>query len=142
MAPTRSRHVALRSVLALAGLIVILIGLNVAMGGIQTLGWQVEPGFVSVADAYAFGVQDNHVRFLGGFWLGAGLIFMVSGRWLAALKPGLIVIIAMIFVGGLARLLSVDSDILLSPDVLQSILFELVGFPLLGLWLYRTDLPD
>lgn len=134
-----SRYLALRALLALIGFVIILLGLNVGLGGIKTLGWQVAPDFVQVSDSRAFGMQDNHVRFLGGFWLGAGLMFMAAARWLQALRPVLIALIGMIVVGGLARIMSMNMDILLTPDILQSLVLELVGFPVLGLWLYRVD---
>ncbi len=139
MTHTPSRYLVLRTLLALIGIVIILLGLNVGLGGIKTLGWQVAPDFVQVADSSAFGMQDNHVRFLGGFWLGAGLMFIAAAKWLQTLRPVLFALIGMITVGGLARIASMDAGILLTPDILQSVILELVGFPVLGLWLYRVD---
>lgn len=132
-----SNTIVLRSILLLVGVAVVLLGLNVGLGGIKTLGWQVAPDFITVTDHKAYSIQDNHVRFLGGFWLGAGLMFIAAARWLDAMRPALFALIAMIFTGGLARLFTFNTVVLLEPDVLQSITLELAGFPLLGFWLYR-----
>lgn len=139
MTHTPSRYLVLRALLALTGIVIILLGLNVGLGGIKTLGWQVVPDFVQVSDSRAFGMQDSHVRFLGGFWLGAGLMFVAAARWLQALRPVLLALVGMIVVGGLARVASLNIGILMTPDILQSLALELVGFPMLGLWLYRVD---
>lgn len=64
------RNYLLRGVMALLGLAVVVLGLNIGLGGIRTLGWQggaVE--FLTVTDPALFAVRDSHVRFIGGIWL-------------------------------------------------------------------------
>lgn len=129
----------LRFVLAVTGVAVILLGINVGFGGIKTLGWQVPTDFIQVSDANAFAQQDNHVRFLGGFWLGAGLVFLFAALKPQGTRPILTALIVMIVAGGVARLMSLNATVLLHPSILQSLILELVGFPLLALWLHKTS---
>lgn len=132
------KHLALRIVLALAGLGVIALGLNVGLGGIQTLGWQGTRDFVSVTDPYAFGLQDNHVRFLGGVWLAVGIAMAMGAVALERMRPVLLAIAGAVFVGGLARLSAGDPGIVFGAGIAPSLAAELIGFPLLGLWIARS----
>lgn len=59
----------LRVVLVLAGVVVCITGINLAFGGIRTLGWQGAFDFIQVIDERRFLAQDSHIRFLGGVWL-------------------------------------------------------------------------
>lgn len=128
----------LRLVLALVGGVIIWLGLNVGLGGIPTLGWQGPTDFVAITDQTAFSVQDNHVRFLGGFWLGAGLVMMLGAVFLQALNSTLMTLLAMVFVGGLARLSVSDAGLIFSAQILPSLFAELVVFPLLAYWIFCT----
>lgn len=127
----------LRGVLAIAGLVMITLGLNVGLGGIRTLGLQVPGEFLQVTDAALFASQDSHVRFLGGFWLGAGLLMAAGAIWFERLQSLLIGICAMAFLGGVMRLSAHDPAIVLGQALLPSAAAELLGFPLLGLWISR-----
>jgi hypothetical protein len=125
----------LRVVLALVGLAIIVLGLNVGLGGIQTLGWQGGvTDFVSVTDPAVFAVRDSHVRFIGGVWLAVGLTLLAGAIWLRPLRTVLVAVAGMVVVGGLVRLAGP-----LPGDVLASLAFELVGFPLLGWWVWRAE---
>ncbi len=127
-----------RFVLLLIGVAIILLGINVGFGGIKTLGWQVPTDFIHIADANAFAQQDNHVRFLGGFWFGAGLVFVFAALKPHGARPILTALIVMIVAGGVARVMSLDATVLLDPSILQSLVLELVGFPLLAVWIHKT----
>lgn len=129
--------IVLRIVLLAVGAVMIALGLNVGLGGIPTLGWQGSTDFVSVTNAAAFAAQDNHVRFLGGFWLGAGLLMAAGAFFLDHLRPVLTGIAAMAFVGGLARLSVQDPALVTSAAILPSLAAELVLFPALAFWLSR-----
>ena len=65
-------EVALRFVLALVGAAVVYTGVNIAGGGIATLGLQGGTEFFAVTDHHEFAVHDSHVRFLGGLLCAQG----------------------------------------------------------------------
>jgi hypothetical protein len=133
-----SRNVLLRAVLAIAGAAIVFLGLNVGLGGIQTLGWQGSGDFVTVTDPALFAIRDNHIRFIGGVWLAVGLLFLAGAVALDRLRTVLVALTAMIFVGGLARLSAADPALLTSAAVAPSLALELVLFPLLGFWVARS----
>lgn len=137
-APARS-FVVLRLILALCGAGIVFLGLNVGFGGIATLGWQGSPDFVVAADAYAYSVQDSHVRFLGGVWLGVGVLFLLGALLFKRLTSVLMVLCGLIFVGGLVRMGAFDSAVLPSPDIAPSLFAELFIFPGLALWIWRAQ---
>ncbi len=130
--------IGLRVVLALAGAFIVFTGLNVALGGIATLGWQGQTPFLQVTDGTAFLAQDSHVRFLGGLWTAMGLLFIVAARSPAAHRSVLLFAYMAIFLGGLARLSQFDFDTLLGPDIVGSLAAELIGMPLLFFWTLRA----
>jgi hypothetical protein len=129
---------ALRMVLFLAGAFTTFTGLNIAFGGIPTLGWQGVGDFFEVTNEHAFLVQDSHVRFLGGVWIGVGLLFLV-----AALNPGkyrgaLNVALPLIVLGGLTRLGQMNFGVTFGPDIVGSLIAELAGIPILYWWLSKA----
>ncbi|WP_299292846.1 DUF4345 family protein [uncultured Tateyamaria sp.] len=130
--------VLLKSLLLLSGAAIIWLGLNVGLGGIETLGWQGAGDFVQVTDPGTFAVQDNHTRFIAGVWTCVGVLFVAGAFALQRLRTVLIVLIGMIFVGGLMRLTQSDMALLMSRDIAPSLVAELVLFPLLGLWIARA----
>ena len=129
----------LRVILAIAGAAIVFLGLNVGLGGIQTLGWQGgQVDFLTVTDPVVFGVRDSHVRFIGGVWLGVGLFFFAGAFAFERLRSVLVALTAIIFIGGLARVSAADPGILLSAAIAPSLTLELVLFPLLGLWVAKA----
>jgi len=130
--------IALRIVLVLAGVFIIFTGINLAFGGMQTLGWQGESSFFEVTNEHAFLVHDSHIRFLGGLWLGIGALFIVASTNLQKYRSALIAACALIFLGGLARFSQMHFDITFGPEILGSLLAELVGMPLLYFWLSKA----
>jgi hypothetical protein len=128
----------LRILLGLIGVVVIWLGLNVSLGGIITLGWQGPTDFLTVENHSAFSVQDNHVRFIAGVWTGVGLFMIIGAIFLEKFKSILLALMVMVFLGGLARLTAGDPALLMSSKIAPSLLMELIVFPLLGLWVYRT----
>ena len=129
---------ALRLVLMLAGAAIIYLGLDLGLGGMRTLGWQGPTDFIAVTDETRFAVQDSHARFVGGVWLGVGLIFLAGSFAVDRFRNALIAMCALIFIGGLVRFASMDFDILFGMQVLPSLLAELIVFPALGFWLLST----
>lgn len=132
----------LRGVLALVGAVIVFLGLNVGLGGIQTLGWQggAVP-FFAVTDPAVFAVRDNHIRFIAGVWLGVGGLMLAASVVFQQLRTVVIAITAMVFVGGLVRFSGGDLGLLTSMDVAPSLVFELVAMPLIGLWALRAERP-
>jgi hypothetical protein len=130
----------LRGVLAVFGAAIIFLGLNVGFGGIQTLGWQGGAvNFFAVTNEPVFAVHDNHIRFIGGVWLGLGLLMLAGAVAFQHMRPVLIGLTAMIFVGGVARLSAGNVSLLLSADLGPSFFLEIVIVPLLGLWLFKAE---
>ncbi|MEX3008572.1 DUF4345 domain-containing protein [Hoeflea sp. TYP-13] len=127
----------LRLLLAVAGIVIIFMGFNVGFGGIRTLGWQGPTDFMEIVDSSAFRTQDSHFRFLGGVWLGIGIVFLAGAFTLHRLRTVLIVLSGIVFIGGIARMSSLDLKTLLSLSVLPSLLAELVLFPLMGYWIAK-----
>lgn len=129
---------ALRIVLVLAGAIIIFTGINVAFGGMRTLGWQGESSFFEVTNEHAFLVHDSHIRFLGGLWIGIGLLFVLAQSNLPKHRSALNFAFALVFLGGLTRFSQMHFEITFGPEILGSLLAELVGMPLLYFWLSKA----
>ncbi|MCP4318243.1 MAG: DUF4345 domain-containing protein [Hyphomicrobiales bacterium] len=127
----------LRLLLALIGVVIIFLGFNVGFGGIRTLGWQGPTDYVEIINSSAFRTQDSHFRFLGGVWLGIGIVFFAGAFSLRRLRMVLMVLCGVIFIGGIARLSSLDVRTLLSLSVLPSLLAELILFPAIGYWIAK-----
>ena len=128
---------AFRTVVLAVGLVIVWTGINVGLGGITTLGLQGSSDFIAITNPEAFAAQDSHVRFLGGLWLGVGLVFALAAFRLRALKPALQVLLALIVVGGLARFSALRPDVLFEPQIVGSFLAEIALMPLLLLWSTR-----
>ena len=135
---TKTSATTLRIVLFLGGAFIVFTGLNVAFGGILTLGWQGQTAFFEVTDEPMFLVQDSHIRFLGGLWLGVGGLFLLSVTNLLRYQLLLKYSFALIFLGGLARLSQMQLAVTLGSDIIGSFAAELVGMPLLYVWLSRV----
>lgn len=133
---TRSTY--LSATLILVGLVIIFLGLNVGLGGMQTLGWQTADPFIAIINESLFRAQDSHIRFIGGVWFGVGAVFVLGGFKLDIFRTTLIVLSLAIAVAGLFRLSDLSSGVIFSAAVLPSMVVELFAFPLLGWWLLRS----
>ncbi|MEO7222501.1 MAG: DUF4345 family protein [Devosia sp.] len=130
----------LRGVLALVGAVIVFLGLNVSLGGIQTMGWQGGVvSFVEITDANVFAIRDDHFRFIGGVWLGLGLLTLAASVAFRQLRSVVVAFAAIVFVGGLARFSGGNLQVPLSLDVAPSLAFELIAMPLIGLWATRAE---
>ena len=127
-------EIVLRFVVAVGGAFAVFTGADFALHGIAPAG----ANFLTVTDQQAFDARDSHTRFLGGIWLGVGLVFIAASVWFASLKTALLASIALIFVGGLARATAMQTIFALVPETAGSLAVELIGMPLLALWVWRT----
>jgi hypothetical protein len=121
-----------------AGAFTMFTGLNRALGGIRTLGWQGSTDFLEVVSRHEYLIQDNHTRFLGGVWTGVGMLLLIAPLNLRAFQPVLNFVFAAIFLGGLARFTVMSGDVVLGPDIVGSLVAELVGMPLLLVWVWSA----
>jgi hypothetical protein len=129
----------MKPTLLLVGSAIMFLGLNVGLGGIQTLGWQMPGSFMQITNETAFHVQDSHIRFIGGVWFGVGAVFFAGGFLRDALRSTLIVFCGLIALAGLFRLSGIEGGAVYSAAILPSLALELIGFPLLGWWLAKSD---
>jgi hypothetical protein len=131
-------------VLLVLGIISSFVALNVALGGLDTLGWQGASNYYEVTDDDVFSVRDSHPRFYGGVYLGIGIFFILAATNVQKYRQGLSLVFVLVFLGGLARLTQQDLDTVLGTDLVASTLVELLGMPLLFVWLHRlpeTEVP-
>ena len=128
----------LKIILFLAGLFIIFTGLNVALGGMLTLGWQDSTKFFEVTSMQPYLVQDSHIRFMGGIWTGIGLLFLVSVSNLQRYQSLLNFSFGLIFLAGLARFSQMNFGILFGPKIVGSLAAELIGMPILYFWLAKS----
>ena len=125
----------LQAVLMSAAIFVVVTGADQALGGLYTLGLLEQAVYFEVVDQGLFEIMDNHARFIGGVWMGVGLVILVGLTNLAEHRSILNVALALAFVGGLARLSQMNVDVLFDPSILWALTVEIVGMPLLALWL-------
>lgn len=141
----RSHHspnLVLRGILAVFGAGIIFLGLNVGLGGIETLGWQGGTApFLTITDPALFAVRDSHIRFIGGVWLGVGLLMLAGSIAFQHMRILIVALLGLIVIGGLARF-SGDLSVLATPAIAPSLLIELIAAPLLGLWVLRAERND
>ena len=128
----------LRIILFLIGSVIIWLGLDVGLGGMNTLGWQGETNFFEVTNPEVFAIRDSHLRFIAGVWMAVGLLMIAGAFALRSMRSILIALMAMVFVGGLMRFSSGDPSLFLSSDIAPSLFGELLLFPLLGFWVHRA----
>jgi len=129
--------IAFRAILILLGLVNIFLGLNVGFGGILTLGWQGQTKFFEIIDEYSYLIQDSHIRFFGGLYVGIGLFLILASTNLRKYHTALNLVLALIFIGGLTRFTMMRFDIIFGRDIIGSLLTELVLMPILFLWLSK-----
>lgn len=127
--------IVLRIVLILAGIAIMYTGINIGFGGILTLGLQGANDFVTVVNKQRFLAQDSHIRFLGGIWFLFGIVFIISAIKPLVFQPVLKFVLIAIFFGGLMRFTQMDLNVTLGPDIIGSLIAELIGMPVLYIWL-------
>jgi hypothetical protein len=101
-----------RTLLILLGALNIFIGINIGFGGILTLGWQGQTKVLDVTNEYGYLMQDSHIRYFGGLYIGVGLFLLLAATDLRKYQPALNLVFFLIFMGGLARFTMLRPDII------------------------------
>jgi Domain of unknown function (DUF4345) len=131
----------LRVTLAMLGAVSAFVAINVAFGGLDTLGWQGPTDYVQVTDHDAYLLRDSHAHFYGGVYLGIAIFLIAASTNLRKYRSALNVVFALIFLGGVARLTQLEPTVTFGKDLAVSSLIELVGMPAMALWLASATMP-
>ena len=126
-----------RAILVVLGALNIFIGINIGFGGILTLGWQGQTKFLEVTNEYGYLMQDSHIRYFGGLYIGVGLFLILASTNLRKYQTALNLVFFLTFMGGLARFTMLRPDIIFGQDIIGSLLAELLLMPILYLWLSK-----
>lgn len=119
----------LQAAAAVAALVPVAAGLAGALLGIEPFG-RNQPVHIDVA---------SHGRYLSGLLLGLGLAFWSTIPRIEAHGPRFRLLAAIVFIGGLARLLGVAVDGVPSAGMVFGLAMELVATPALALWRERVE---
>ena len=117
------------------GAVSAFVAVNVAFGGLDTLGLQGPTDYFQVTDHDAYLLRDSHAHFYGGVYLGIAIFLIAASTNLRKYRTGLNVVFALIFLGGVARLTQLEPGVTFGKDLAVSSLIELVGMPAMALWL-------
>ncbi len=123
--PTSERRV-LQAAIAIGALLPVGAGLSGIVLGLDLTG---EPGSVST---------DSHFRYLSGLLLGIGLAFWSTVPAIERRTGRVRILTAIVFVGGLGRLLALATVGVPSAPMLAGLVMELGVTPLLCLWQARV----
>lgn len=127
----------LKIILGLIGVVIMFMGLNVGLAGVPTMGWLGSNEFILPVGDVAYEIISNHARFLGGVWFAVGLVFLVGGVWLEKMRTHMIMFCLMIGVAGFFRFSALDFELVFGGEIAPSLALEVIGFPLLAMWLWR-----
>lgn len=133
--PSTRSATALRAVLVPLGAVSAFVAVNVAFGGLETLGLQGPTDYFQVTDRDAYLIRDSHARYYGGVYLGIGAFLILASTNLQKYRIALNLVFAVIFLGGLARLTQQEPSVIFGNDLALSTVIELVGMPALAFWL-------
>ena len=126
-----------RIVTALSGAFVLVLALNIVLGGVATAGWFGERPFFTVTDDGPFRLIDSHMRFLGGLFAASGFVLLLGAFDPRKYVQALYSAFAGIFIGGVARFAKPDMEAFMTSDVGTALAAELILMPLLAFWLSR-----
>lgn len=126
-----------RFILVALGAISALVALNVALGGLDTLGWQGPTHDFQATDPDTFSIRDGHARFYGGVYAGIAAVLIAGATDIHKYRQTLSVVFGLIFLGGLARLSQGQLDVMFGSDLAVSSVVELIGMPAMFWWLRR-----
>jgi len=132
----------LRVVLVALGAVSAFVAVNVAFGGLETLGLQGPTRYFRVTDHDAYLLRDSHARFYGGVYLGIAAFLMIASSNLRKYRSALNVVFALIFLGGVARLTQLEPGVTFGKDLAVSSVVELIGMPAIAAWVAHATRPD
>jgi hypothetical protein len=92
------------------------------------------------ANGPATGFADSHFRYLSGLLLAIGLGFLSTVPNIERRSGRFRLLAAIVFVGGLGRLLSLDMGGTSDASTVFALVMELVVTPALALWQWRVSL--
>lgn len=133
----KKKLIGLRIVLGLIGVYIVLSGINIAVGGMPTLGLGGQKNFFTVTDMQPYLIQDSHIRFVGGVWMCVGLLFLFSTTNPYTYKTQLKFACVLIFWGGLCRLFQGHPEITFGKNIIGPIIAEVIGMPALYTWISK-----
>jgi Domain of unknown function (DUF4345) len=131
----------LRVTLMALGAVSAFVAINVALGGLDTLGLQGPTKYFQVTDHDTYLLRDSHTHFYGGVYLGIAGFLVLASTNLHKYRSALYLVFALIFLGGVARLTQMEPGVTFGPDLALSSLIELIGMPALTLWLAAATKP-
>lgn len=132
-------NIVFRIVLVIVGAVSAVIAVNVAFGGLQTLGWQGPTDYFTVTDGANYAIRDNHARFFGGVMLALGAFFILAATNPRRYRAALLLAVTLMFAGGLARFTQLEPGVMFGPAIIVSTLVELVLMPVLAVWVWKLE---
>ncbi len=130
--------IALRVLCGVVGTALSLIALNTAIDGMATLGWQFPSDFMDITDQTTFARHDSNARFFAATFMCFGIFMALGAIWLDVLWPVITAFLIAIAFGGLLRFLQNGYSPLADPEILPSLIAEVVLGPLFAYWIYRS----
>jgi len=124
-------------------LIALVTGAMDLLLGVQS---QENLGAKLTAEGFQDPMLDNVFRFFAAVWFGLGLQLIFLVRNLPRYKPALMLLLAIVVLGGIARLISMAQFGLPDPGlgrliICAGLFAELIMAPFLMIWLSRMKLP-
>ena len=111
----------------------IILGLIPTITGVLTMMGIHDPLFADLALPHS-ALLDSELRFFGGLWLGLGLTVLSTVKNLEKYFELYRVLWAMIFIGGIGRLLSILFIGLPPVPFIAFTILEIVGAPIFIYW--------
>lgn len=128
-----------KGLIYLFALIAFVTGTNDMLSGLSS---QAALGSNLSDEGFNDPALDNIFRFFSGLWLGTALLFIVFVRDLERYRPAMMALFAVLFIGGVGRVLSIvqvgltDHPIGM-PITVLGLIIELIVGPLMAFWLMR-----
>ena len=86
--PSTTSAKLLRLALDVLGAVSAFVAINVAFGGLDTLGRQGPTDYFQVTDHDAYLLHDSHAHFYGGVYLGIAVFLIIASTNLRQVRSG------------------------------------------------------